>query len=192
MLLQSKPVSISPLSSPPILLTRRRIESIQTQLLELEGMLSSAGNDELVELQACEDAKLEAIARERRKKIAEVQRGYDEQLEEFQKERVKLLVAQGGGPGGKGKRRAVVPAGKGLEKVAITTDEAAGWLEDFFGGGEHEEEATSTSDSRGKGEGKGKQYESKPAAPAKKKGNHAILADEDIDDDEEMMAFYGR
>lgn len=182
-----------------------RTESIQTQLLELEGMLSSAGSGELIELQAAEDARFEAVAREKRKRLAEVQRAYDEQLEAFQKERVKLLAAQGGTAGkGKGKRR-VLPVGRGLEEVAITTDETASGLEDFFGGsderiGEQNEAvpAESTSDSRRVG--KGKQREIKPAersrptaaAPAKKKGNHAIMADEDIDEEEEMMAFYGR
>jgi len=175
---------------------------MQTQLLELEGMLSAAGNSELLELQTAEDVRFEAVAREKWKKIAEVQRGYNEQLEAFQKERVKLLAAQGGGTSGKGKRRPL-PVGKGLEEVAITNDETASGLDDFFGGGNEgldgQEVGSVKSTSASRRAVKGKQKDTKsappssPAAPSPaKKKNHAILADEDIDDEEEMMAFYGR
>lgn len=102
------------------------------------------------------------------------------------------------------RRRKIVEV-RGLETVKIETEKEQ-VLDDFFGGDSMEVEAgpaemaeveEAAKPKKAKGKGKAKEEKTKPktkaptsAPTAKKKVNPAIMADEDIEDDEEMMAFY--
>jgi hypothetical protein len=161
-------------------------ETLQNQLLALEELVADASQAELVDLEKAEEARFEAYARERRAQVAAVQRGYAAQLVEFEKERLRMLAIEGGGSG-KGKRR-VVEVRRGLEKVAI--EDKHDGLEDFFGAEEGPaaaaEEASGKKKAKAKVKGKEKAAPNPPLPP---RGNPAILADEDIED-EEMLEFY--
>ncbi|KAF8251541.1 hypothetical protein K440DRAFT_66987 [Wilcoxina mikolae CBS 423.85] len=189
----ARQASISPPPSPLPFPTNDNTESIQNQLLELEGIFSSASRGEVQEWEKVEEARFEAYKKERRERLEMTKRGYAEQLEGFERERIRVLAAAGDGARGRGKRRVVEVRG-GLEKVLL--DEGGEGLEDFFGGrGEdfldgggrgEEEEVVNLRKGRGK---------TTPAAiTAKRKANPAIMADEDIDDDddEEMLKLYRR
>jgi hypothetical protein len=164
-------------------------ETLQTQLLALEELVSDAGQAELADLEKAEEARFEAYARERRAQVAAVQRGYVAQLVEFEKERLRMLAIEEGVGGGKGKKR-VVEVRRGLEKVAIEEEkEKHAGLEDFFGEEAAAEEATGQKKAKAKVKGKEKAAPNPLSPPPPPKGNPAILADEDIED-EEMLGFY--
>ncbi|KAA8899952.1 hypothetical protein FN846DRAFT_166866 [Sphaerosporella brunnea] len=176
----------------------RTAKSIQQQLLSLEELIAAAGRDELADLEKAEEARFEAYAREQRQKVEQLRRSYDQQLAEFQKERTRVLSDDGGGGGAK---RKVEVRKNGLEQVRL---EEEGGLEDFLGDEEIREIEDSAKMGKGKakeeaparkGKAKTKGKEKPPPSPLppppqQRKGNHAILADEDIEDEEEMLGFY--
>ncbi|KAI5782475.1 hypothetical protein FPQ18DRAFT_396945 [Pyronema domesticum] len=184
---------------------RKLAKNIQTQLLELETLVTEAvgasSQGELLQLQRAEDERFERHAKERRQALEKAKRGYAEQLGVFEKERIRMLASGGDAE----VRRKKVVEVRGLETVKLETGKEQ-VLDDFFGGDAMEidagpaemavvEEAAKPKKEKGKGKSKEEKTKPKPKAPApvptaKKKVNPAIMADEDIEDDEEMMAFY--
>lgn len=170
-------------------------------------MLAEAGQGDLHELERIEDARFEVYAKERRAALEKTKMGYNDQLVEFQIERARALAEGNRGTGGK--KKAVEVRGR-LEKVEIQGDDAG--LEDFFGGSgdtrQNEEQKASNdeqkaSDDKPKAGGQKKQKSKKSDVKAKeptaasssaprRKANPAIMADEDIEDEEDLMGHYRR
>jgi uncharacterized sporulation protein YeaH/YhbH (DUF444 family) len=133
--------------------------------------------------------------------LEKAKRGYAEQLGAFEKERIRMLASGGDAE----VRRKKIVEVRGLETVKLETGKEQ-VLDDFFGGDAMEVEAgpaemavveeAAKPKKKEKGKGKAKEEKTKPKtkapapAPTAKKVNPAIMADEDIEDDEEMMAFY--
>ena len=159
----------------------------------------------LEELQLAEDARFEEYARERRRELVETKRRYAEQLEEFTRERAMVLASgEGGLPSSrKGKRRAVEV--RRLEKVSLAA-EAVGGLDEFFGnssedggrGPELQAQPPPGKPTTEKGQGKEKEMQEVPARGQQPGGDRGginptvILADEDIEDEEEILGHYKR
>jgi hypothetical protein len=160
----------------------------------------------LEELQLAEDARFEQYARERRRELVETKRRYAEQLEEFTRERVMVLASGVGDlPGSrrKGKRRPVEV--RRLEKVSLAV-EAVGGLDEFFrdssedgrGGPELQGQSPPGKPTTKKGQGKEKEVQEVPVRGQQPSGDHGgvkpavILADEDIEDEEEILGHYKR
>jgi uncharacterized sporulation protein YeaH/YhbH (DUF444 family) len=153
-------------------------------------MVADSSRGDLQVREKAEEARFEAYAKERRAQLEKTKRGYAEQLEGFERERIRMLASDEKVVG-RGKRKVVEV--RGLEKVSL--EEGGEGLDDFFGGGgreeAEEEEVAKPKEAKGKGRGKGKGKTTTPP-PAKRKVNPAIMVDEDIDDDEEMMNLYRR
>jgi len=159
----------------------------------------------LEELQLAEDARFEGYARERRREFVETKRRYAEQLEGFTRERVMVLASgEGDLPGSrKGKRRPVEM--RRLEKVSLAA-EAVGGLDEFFGnssedgrgGPELQAQPPPGKSTTEKGQGKEKEVREVPTRGQQPGGDRGgvnpavILADEDIEDEEEILGHYKR
>jgi hypothetical protein len=210
------------LSIPPLfhVLTwpAQKPETIQTQLLELEDLVSAAAATSeitlLRELEIAEDMRFETYARERRTQMTRTQKAYDEQLEAFQIERMRVLadesdvpIDQMGVGKGNGKARAKIgcelEVRGGLEQVMIGTEES-GELDSFFSQGDEKEwEATTQQLQQPQDQEISRQSKKKKEkaivgsrtgsrAVTKKAMNPVILADEDIEDEREIMGHYHR
>lgn len=133
-------------------------------------MLAAAGQGDLRELEKGEEAQFEDYAKGRREALEKTRRGYTQQLVDFQLERARAVA-------GTGAKRRVVEVRTGLEQVAIAAEDSG--LDDFFG------------DEEGKEKRAGRK-KVKDMPVSKRRVNPAIMVDEDIDDDEDMLGHYRR
>ena len=179
-------------------------------------MVADADRRELRELHRAEQARFEAHAEQRRVELARTRRAYARQLEAFERERIAVLADAGPGPAPP-RRRAVIGGTSALETMSLDDGPAEG-LDAFFGGGGGGSVPVGELPARPAAEqppvrpavgdppaepqpAAGPQSHARPRTPESKvqpktATTAAVLADEDIDDDgnddDELLRFYGR